>query len=157
MAVIPISPDGKFKVYNHSGSVDVVVDVLGWYDQGVSTTGDRYASLVPARIFDTRPSNSPLGANQSRDVQVAGVGGVPSSGVTAVVVNLTVTGPTAPSFLTAWPTGTVRPLASNLNYVSGQTVPNLAILKVGSGGRISVYNAAGSAHVVIDVLGWYHG
>ena len=39
-----------------------------------------------------------------------------------MVLNVTVTEPTAISFLTAFPTGQVRPLASNLNVVIGQTV-----------------------------------
>ena len=60
------------------------------------------------------------------DLQVAGAGGVPATGASAVVLNVAVTGPTATSFLTAFPTGEALPLASNLNFDAGQTVPNLA-------------------------------
>ena len=60
-----------------------------------------------------------------------------------MVLNVTVTEPRPASYLTAWPTGDPRPLASNLNYVAGQTVPNLVIVKVGAGGKVSLYNAAG--------------
>ena len=76
-------------------------------------------------------------------------------GVGAVVLNPTVTGPTAPSYLVAWPAGEPRPLASNVNYLPGQTVPNLVVVKVGAGGTVSLYNAAGSTEVVADVAGWY--
>ena len=36
-------------------------------------------------------------------------------------------------------------------------MPNLVVVKVGAGGKISLYNAAGSTHVVADVAGWYSG
>jgi hypothetical protein len=71
------------------------------------------------------------------------------------VLNVTVTQPTAQSYLTVFPSGTTRPLASNLNFLAGQTVPNLVIAKVGADGKVAVYNDAGSAHVVLDVVGWY--
>ena len=89
-----------------------------------------------------------LGSDASFDVQITGQGGVPASGVSAVVLNATVTQPTAPSFLTIGPSGVTRPLISNLNYVPGQTVPNLVTVAVGSNGKVSVYNHSGSVHVI---------
>jgi hypothetical protein len=50
-----------------------------------------------------------------------------------------------------------RPLASNLNYAAGQTAPNLVVVKVGPGGKVSLYNYSGSAHLVVDVAGWFSG
>jgi hypothetical protein len=47
------------------------------------------------------------------------------------------------------------PVASDLNFVGGQTVPNLVVVKVGTDGKINIFNAFGSAHVVVDVVGWY--
>jgi len=74
---------------------------------------------------------------------------------TAVVLNVTVTNPTANSFLTVWPDGSTRPLTSDLNYRPGLTVPNLVVVRVGGSGAIDLYNAAGSADVIVDVVGWY--
>ena len=71
------------------------------------------------------------------------------------MLNVTATEPTALSFLTAWPAGEARPLASNLNYGPGQTVPNLVVVKVGAGGVVNLYNSSGSTHVVADLAGWY--
>src|ERR1700716_2353016 len=88
------------------------------------TVGGTYHPLQPARILDTR-SGAPLGAGGLRPVQVTGQGGVPTTGVAAVVMNLTVTSTTAPSYLTVFPAGGTQPLASNINWVPGQTVPNL--------------------------------
>jgi endonuclease YncB( thermonuclease family) len=80
---------------------------------------------------------------------------VPASGVDAVAINVTVTNPTLPSYLTVWPTGTPQPTAANLNFVPGQTVPNMIIAKVGANGRISIFNFHGSTDVIVDVLGWF--
>ena len=57
--------------------------------------------------------------------------------------------------LTAWPDQSPRPLASDLNWTVGQTVPSLAVVELSSAGKIDLYNAAGTTDVVIDVAGWY--
>jgi hypothetical protein len=86
---------------------------------------------------------------------VLGRGGVPTSGVGAVALNVTVTNPTTASFLTVFPSGGGRPTAANLNYTVGQTSSNMVIVKVGSGGRISLFNLSGRADLIVDVLGWF--
>lgn len=83
------------------------------------------------------------------------MGGVPASGVLAVVLNVTVTQPTRGGFLTVFPSGTTRPLASNLNYTAGQTVANLVMATVGADGKVGVYNNSGPSHVILDAAGWY--
>ena len=72
-----------------------------------------------------------------------------------MVLNVTATGPTAASYLTVWPAGASQPLASNLNFTSGETVPNLVTVAVPSSGEVSIYNADGSTDVVVDVEGYY--
>jgi hypothetical protein len=74
---------------------------------------------------------------------------------TAVVLNVTATNPTANSFLTVWPDGSTRPIASDSNYRPGLTVPGLVVVRVGPTGAIDLYNSAGSADVIVDVVGWY--
>jgi hypothetical protein len=49
------------------------------------------------------------------------------------------------------------PPTSNLNYVAGQTVPNLVVAKVSASGYVGFYNNAGSVHVIVDVAGWFAG
>jgi hypothetical protein len=159
MVIAKLGSGGQVTVYNSSGSTDVIFDVAGWYSDGSATAGGSYGPLTPARILDTRNGTgaprSRLGGNNSISVQATGVGGVPSSGVSAVVLNVTAVGPSAGSYLTVYPTGSSLPTASNLNFGPGQTVPNLVIAKVGSGGQVDVYNAVGSTDVVFDVAGWY--
>jgi hypothetical protein len=74
---------------------------------------------------------------------------------TAVVLNVTVTNPTAASYLIVWPDGTTRPLASDLNWPAGATVPNLVVVKLGADGAIDLFNGYGTTDVVVDVMGWY--
>jgi len=112
-----------------------------------------YMPLVPSRILDTR-SGSPVGPGQTLNVPITGHGGVPSSAVIAVVLNATVTGTTAASYLTVWPAGVPRPTASNLNWKAGMTVPNLVVVALGAGGQVSLFNGAGSTHVIFDVEGY---
>ena len=94
----------------------------------------------------------PLG---SLDLQVTGRGGVPAVGVTATILNVTVVDPLGMGYVTAWPTGDVRPLASNINFALGQTAPNLVMGKLGTGGKLSIFNGGGTANLVADVAGWY--
>ncbi|MCA1696646.1 MAG: fibronectin type III domain-containing protein, partial [Actinobacteria bacterium] len=175
LVTVKLGSDGGVNIANASGKIDVIADVAGWYSDGTATPGNaaatagsRYNAVSPSRILDTRyhtgtcsPSCSTLGSAgnpQTIDLQVAGQGGIPAGGVAAVVMNVTVTnvsGTGGSSFLTAWPSGTAEPNASNLNYVDNQTVPNLVTVKLGSNGAVSIGNAIGKVDVIADVAGWY--
>ena len=134
------------------------VDVAA--SMGLAPTSATYQPLSPARVLDTRSgigvAPGAVGPGRSIDVKVTGVGGVPTAGVAAVVLNVTATNASGPaSFLTVWPKGAVRPLASNLNFSAGTSVPNLVTARVGADGSVSVYNNVGVVSVVADVQGWY--
>ncbi|MEY2415127.1 MAG: hypothetical protein QOH53_461 [Ilumatobacteraceae bacterium] len=148
LVVAKVGDGGQVSIYNNTGAVDVVVDVLGWFP-----SGGAFTPLMPARLLDTRSGSSIVGA-ATRDVQISGLPGGPPSGAAAVALNVTVTNPGAPSFLTVWPSGNGRPLASNLNFSFGQTVANTVIVKLGTNGKVSLFTPA-NADVVIDVLGWF--
>ena len=60
-----------------------------------------------------------------------------------------------PSFMTVWPKGVAQPTASNLNFVTGQTVANMVIVPVGADGRFRCSTPIGHAHTIVDVLGWF--
>lgn len=122
--------------------------------------GGSFQALSPFRVCDTRQSgpNCPAGkvpAGGEIAVQFAGVGGVLGTGVSAVTFNLTVTGGTSTSYLTAWPDGATKPVASTLNFSAGQTIANMVTVKLGSNGKIRVANSLGQAHVILDVAGYY--
>ena len=72
-----------------------------------------------------------------------------------MVLHVTATNTTRQGFITAWPSGSNRPLASNLNFVPGQDVATLVIVKVGDNGKVAIYNSAGSSDLIADVVGWF--
>ncbi len=161
LTVARLGNDGQVSIFNNNGSTHVVADVVGYFgpEDGSAITGAVFTGVNPDRVFDTRTGNGgvmgKLGPGQSVAVPVLGRGGVPLVGVDSVVLNVTSTEATSPSFLTVFPTGQTRPFASNLNTEVNQDVPNLAVAKVGDGGRVTVYNNAGFTHVVFDVVGYY--
>lgn len=124
------------------------------------TTEGGYTPVTPARLLDTRTGlgragTAPVGQTTAFNLQVTGRGGVPSSGVRAVVINLTTTGGTADSYFTAWPAGQGRPATSNLNFRRGETRANLVTVSLGANGQIGLYNNSGAAHMIADVVGYY--
>lgn len=139
---------------NGTSSKTVPLSLVG----SVGAKGAYYA-VTPARVLDTRSGvGAPaamLGAQKSLDLQVTGRGGVPSVGVSAVVLNVTVTGSTAGSFLTVYPTGADRPTASSINFAKGWTGANSVTIGVGDGGKVRIYNQYGATHVIADVVGFY--
>jgi hypothetical protein len=154
LVVVKVGTGGKVRLYNAAGNAHVIFDVAGWYSDSGTGNDGRYTGLVPARIADTRFSVR-LGPGGTLDVPVAGVGGVPATGAKAATLNVAVTNTTAPSYLTVYPTGVPQPLAANLNYLAGDTVSNRVMATLGTGGKVTLYNAAGFTDVIVDVGGWY--
>jgi len=152
---VGLSAGGDVTIFNGLGSADAIVDLEGYFapPSGGSTAGE-FNPIVPARLKDTR-GGSTLAAGTTLNVQVTGAGGVPATGVSAVVLNVTAVDQTANGFFTVFPTGTSRPLASNLNWTPGMTVPNRVIVPIGTGGQVTIYNGLGSADAVVDVNGYF--
>jgi hypothetical protein len=130
---------------------------------GYDTATGAYTPLPPARLLDTRhkvgvSTTTPIGPAKFVDLQVTGKAGVPASGVGAVALNVTVAGPTSQGFVTIYPTtGTTPPTVSSVNFNAGWTGANLVTATLGAGGKVRVFNAAGTTHVIVDVVGYYHG
>jgi hypothetical protein len=128
-----------------------------------ASVGGILTPLAPARVLDTRngtgvPAAGPVAAHGTVQLAVLGQGGVPAAGVAAVVLNVTVTSPTAAGFITVYPGPKLAqpPTASNLNFSAGETIPNLVVARVGSDGKVDLFNgSAGTVHLVADVSGWF--
>ena len=148
--IVGVGYDGKINIFNPFGSTDVIVDVAGWFDQG-------FDALRPFRLVDTRnmPRYRRVGPGDTLTFVPVGVEGVPASGVGAVVMNVTASNPSASGFLTVWPAGQPRPVASSVNFVAGQTIPNAVVSGVGDNGAINIYNDSGDVDVIVDITGWF--
>ncbi|HUY54722.1 MAG TPA: hypothetical protein VMV23_06155 [Candidatus Nanopelagicaceae bacterium] len=122
-----------------------------------TVTGGVYTALPPTRLLDTRSTPQGLGPTASLDLTVVGTVGnsVVPADASSVVLNLTVTDTTSPSYLTVWPAGDSRPDISNLNWNAHETVSNLAIVQVGAAGQITFYNSAGEVAVIADLEGYF--
>ncbi|HEX3089674.1 MAG TPA: hypothetical protein VHQ23_13555 [Ilumatobacteraceae bacterium] len=134
--------------------------------------GGEFHPLTPSRIFDSRPGLAvndvapaglkPLGAPEPAtfDISLLGKGNIPAdaASVLAVVVNITVTEPGANGYLEAYGKG-AQPAqhTSIINFGPGQTVPNVAIVRPGADGALTIglYGLSGSANVLVDVFGWF--
>jgi hypothetical protein len=170
---------GQISIYNFTGSTDVAVDVEGYYSP--DTSGSFYVPAVnfnkatlstavsPTRVLDTRAGSGQQGAGETLGPDqslsfypgtttfVPGVLSpiVPSS-ATAVVLNVTATDATDTSYLTVWSAGGAQPLASNLNFLAGQTVPNRVIVPINPVTKqVSIFNSSGNTDVVVDLDGYY--
>jgi hypothetical protein len=115
-----------------------------------------FTGINPVRVLDTRATGQGpcLQPGATRDVLVAGLAGIPADAA-GVAFNITAVGATLPGFVTAWPHGGARPLASTVNYAPGTVTPNNAVLAVGSAQRIDLFANQGCPHVIIDVVGWF--
>jgi subtilisin family serine protease len=150
--------------------------VPGWYTFPLTITGTSithsvtfplhvtsnigtYYPLPPQRILDTRigvgAPKAPMGPQSTLPLQVTGRGGVPSSGVSAVVLNVTATNVSAATFITVYPAGATRPTASALNTVKGWTGANSVTVGVGTGGVVDIFNNVGTTDMIADVVGFY--
>ena len=159
LVVVRLGAGGAVNLFSQTGG-DLVVDVAGYWTAATAATAGRFVALKPSRLLDSRVGNGATGAVPAGgriDLAVAGRGGVPATGAAAVVLNLTATDAAAPGYVSAWPTGGVQPLASVLNLPArGATVPNLVVVPIGAGGKVSLFAQAG-AQLVADVAGWFTG
>ncbi len=153
LVIAKIGANGRIAVFNKFGYVHVVMDVVGYFSP---TSPGRYVPVPGKRVLDTR-AGAKVAPASSVSISVLGIGGVPASGVSAVALNVGAYRPTSDTFLTAWPNGLARPLASNLNPARGQDVSNLVIVKVGAQGVVNVYNHNGSVHLAVDLVGYFTG
>ncbi len=117
-------------------------------------------ALTPARVLDTATgtgaAKGAVKAGKMVSLKVTGHGGVPLTGVAAVVLNVTVTKPGTGGSLTAYPAGARRPGTPALYFSAGQTVSNLVVAKVGAGGEVDLHNGSkGSVQILADVSGWF--
>ncbi len=153
LAVVRVGADGMIRLAAAETDTDLIVDVYGYY----SAKGGRTTTIDPVRVVDSRSgvgtSASPFGPNETRNLQVAGVGGVPAN-ATAVMLNVTAVDTDSWGWLTVWPTNQRKPDSSNLNWDGGRVVPNMVMVAVGANGSISVYNDLGHTNVLVDIFGY---
>jgi outer membrane protein assembly factor BamB len=156
-ATVPVGNSGAIAVYNRAGSVNAVIDVVGYYAGATDTyAASAYHAVAPTRLVDTRRS-SPLASGHFLPLHLPSLPAAES-----VALNITVTGPTTAGYLAVWQ-GVAHQSThtSALNFAAGATVANMAITTtawdpVNNQRGFSVANvSAGPVNVIVDVVGYY--
>ncbi len=137
-------------------STHLIVDLAGTFETG---GGAGAQPSAPVRLLDTRtpvgvPNVAKVAGGEVLTLQVAGRGGVPATGASAITMNVTVTEPDGEGFVTVYPCDRDRPTASNLNYGPGQTVPNLVSVRLSAAGTVCLFTQR-TTHLVADLATWY--
>jgi V8-like Glu-specific endopeptidase len=152
MAVVPVGPDGRIKVRNNAGDIEVIVDYLGYYSASGESTYQ--PKDKPDLLLDTRTS---LGGHPGKPtpgevvtVPVRGVAGVPADAV-AVAVNLTGTESDSDTFFSVFAQGTPGP--STLNIAPNEHRAAQSLVRIGDDGAIRIFLHHGQSHVLLSVVG----
>jgi uncharacterized protein with GYD domain len=158
--IVPVDTNGNICAYVY-GKAHIIIDVNGWF---ASNSG--FTTVTPARVADTRNNTGGVGTTKIGNGANGGEpmifrvglrGGIPSTGVAAVSLNVTAVGTQVGSeggYISVYPCANGQPDVSNLNFVNDQTVPNAVIVPVDTNGNICAY-VYGKAHIIIDVNGWF--
>jgi hypothetical protein len=161
---VGLGSTGAFNVYAQTG-VHFIVDVTGYY--APAAAGGRYFHLLPSpvRLLDTRAglpacqnTSAPLagGAARTQNARLTCGGVIIPSTAQAVVGNATVVNNTgaAGGFVTLYSSGVSRPNVSNLNYATGQVVPNAFTVSLGSDGAFNIYPQT-TINFIVDIVGYF--
>ena len=164
MVTATLSADGWASIWTWA-SIELLLDVVGYYTTGSNST---FVPLTPKRIIDTRaafgvigPISQALAPNTNTVIKVTGTGGVPETGVGTVMINVVADATQTATasqigFLTVWASGDPQPGTLSLSYYGAENDTNLMLAKVGTDGKINIYNYYASTHLVIDVVGYFN-
>lgn len=166
---VQLGASGTIKIANNAGTVDVTVDIEGYF---VGGAGDTYVPVTSTRICDTRagnPSNlsgsaaqcngKTMASNATLTISTAQTFGsttIPST-ARALVLDVVAVNEQQSGYLTVYPIGYSQPNTSSLNY-EASTVTNNGVTTRTSwwGGDLNITNtSAGSTDVIVDVEGYY--
>jgi len=155
LVTVAVGEGGRVRLLNRTGATHLIADIAGYYSPEAP---GRFVPVEPTRFLDTRAGVGgapiPTTAGGFVQVRVAGARGVPGDAV-AAVLNLTGTGAGASTDVRAYPVdvGGV-PQVSNLNLSRGDTRANLAIVPLGSAGRLQLLNKSGALNLIGDLTGY---
>jgi hypothetical protein len=172
LAMVPLSADGHAHFFNLFGPMDLIADVVGYYQ--LNSDDSRAGRVVPLgtpfRAIETRASDGgdgvKLGPGQEdtwdfgpfisslRDPNAQ-----PAGNVSGVIMNFTATELSFPyrvantgDYMTVFPNDAKSvPLASNIDFGPGDNMPNLVAVPLSADHKLAVYNYNGFVHYLADV------
>ncbi|MFC1430615.1 hypothetical protein ACEZDB_08050 [Streptacidiphilus sp. N1-3] len=159
-ADVPLSSTGSMTIANHGSTANVIVDIAGYYTNG--TTGQKYHTVNPTRMVDTRNGTgalaiAPMPAMNNYVTAPASIQQITTATRPTLVTVLTVTDNPQTGTVIAYPSDGTRPTTSNLNWVAATSTANLALTPASATDQITVYNhSSGTADLVIDCSGYFN-
>jgi hypothetical protein len=153
---VPLSSDGKITIANGSSTVNLVIDLQGYFT-AAGTTG---AGFTPSygRAYDSRATgNTALAKSETRSIQIAGQAGVPvmGSGISAVTLTLIVSHAGSAGYAQVYADGASNPGTTAINFQADDIRTNTITVPLGANGKIALRNVADATNYVVDVQGWY--
>lgn len=153
MTAVEVQPQFQQVCYYTQSGTHLVADVAGYFQ-----AGSTFTLLPPTRVLDTRDGHTGYvgpkpPAGTTIELAVAGSNQPVPPAATSVLLNVTGTDATADGYVTVWPCGETRPLASSLNLTAGGTTPNLVLVKTGTDGTVCLYTQSGT-HLVADLIAY---
>jgi hypothetical protein len=152
LAVVRVNREGGIRFWLADGQAFVNVDLAGYFSS--ASGGDRFHQLPPGWL---KVGGTTVKAGVPLDEQVLGVGGIPSTGVDAVVLKADVTKSTAAGWLIVSPGG-VNTATGTQAFPASARISNLVMVRPGTGafaGKVRARITAGTANVAYEVVGWY--
>ena len=116
------------------------------------------STTVPSRMLDTRNGigRAPGIVSPGEVVRVTAPASV--SAATSLALNLTAADALEPGFATVWACDEAKPATSNLNFVPGRAVANMAIIRPSaSGNRQICLETSAPVHLLVDLMAWFSG
>jgi hypothetical protein len=152
-AVVPLA-SGRMRIANTAanGSVQVAVDVSGYYRSGTSSKRDPgiFHTLGTARRVVTLKPNG----GASVQAAIGGHGGVPT-GAGAAAVTLTVSRSTRAGTILGHRPDEPRQDLPLVRFAAGQAVSSFAVLRLSAGRATLVNTSSRAVRLAVDVAGWY--
>lgn len=162
-ATVKLGSDGSFSIYNYSGTVNYIVDIVGYY----GASGQALFPIRGMRIADTRPgagqpyAGATLYPYNGLGIKGSGLLGEPT-GTTSLVVNITVINPLSSGYLSTYSSDEPRPNTSSLNFYAGTSTTKEVTVALGYNGNFAnpgyfniLNNSGGKVDVIVDVVGYY--
>lgn len=149
--IVPLGTDGAIELFT-SSATQLIVDVTGVFLEAATARAGRFVAVTPQRLVDTRTPPAPLAPGGSITV------GLPrgvAADATAVAVNVTVTDPGGGGYLTAFPAGSASD-TSFLNVGATDSQRAAAVIVPVSSDGFTIASST-SAHVLVDLVGWFTG
>ena len=151
MTITALGGNGLVSLLNGAGTTEVAVHVVGYYPVA---GGDVFRPTRPLRLYDSRTDPAgPLAAGAQRTVTVPTLSGIPSSSMSGALLNVTALAASGRGSLTVQSAAGDR-AAATVSYAPGRPVQNRAVAKLADG-RLTVTGRDATAHVVVDVVGWW--